>query len=338
MTNPSNLADVEALLGERGAVLGWMAKLDAADSAVPAAVRERVRRDYQLRLEGVNQQLQGHGDAIAAKLAEERAERDAAAANASSAREALAEAELRHLVGEYDRGRFEGERTRHAADIERHERALGAVSERVRKLEDALAQIVAPVQAAAVEAESTPAGGDAEEDAVTADAVDQAPPAEPEAVVAVEDEFFVDEIDEQLLAIFDGGSSQADFDVELVEEAAPVAPPPLADERGPLSFRPGTGMPPEAERTIPSIGMPADVPARFIPVTEPPRAAPTPPVPTPAPVSRGPMFEEDIVATGPTPEPPPVVAGRTLRCAECGAMNKSSEWYCEKCGAELNVG
>ena len=335
MTTPSNLADVEALLGERGAVLGWLAKLDAADSAVPSSVRERVRRDYQLRLEGVNQQLQGHGDAIAAKLADERAERDAAAANASTARDALAEAELRHLVGEYDRSRFEGERTRHAADIERHERALGAVSERVRKLEDALAQIVAPAQAVVAEAVATSSADttEPEEPAVVQVA---------EATVDVEETILEgeidDEIDEQLLAIFDGPADLSELDIELVEDTpSPGAPTPV-DERGPLSFRPGTGMPADADRSIPSFGMPAEVPARFTPASEPQRPAPPTPTPTPAPVTRGPMFEEDIVATGPTPEPSAVVAGRTLRCAECGAMNKSSEWYCEKCGAELNVG
>jgi hypothetical protein len=26
---------------------------------------------------------------------------------------------------------------------------------------------------------------------------------------------------------------------------------------------------------------------------------------------------------------------KTLKCAECGAMNTPSEWYCERCGAEL---
>jgi len=329
MTTPSNLADVEALLGERGAVLGWLGKLDAADSAVPSAVRERVRRDYQLRLEGVNQQLQGHGDAIAAKLADERAERDAAAASASTARDALAEAELRHLVGEYDRPRFESERTRHAGDIERHERALGAVSERVRKLEDALAQIVAPAQPLA--AASSPA------DPVEAATEEPEVVYATEALIEVEDVIELeDEIDEQLLAIFDGPADLGELDIELVDDtASPEAATPV-DERGPLSFRPGTGMPTEADRSIPSFGMPAEVPARFTPVTEPQRAAP--PAPTPAPVTRGPMFEEDIVATGPTPEASAVVAGRTLRCAECSAMNKSSEWYCEKCGAELNVG
>jgi hypothetical protein len=28
---------------------------------------------------------------------------------------------------------------------------------------------------------------------------------------------------------------------------------------------------------------------------------------------------------------------RTLRCSECGAMNRPLEWYCEKCGAELTA-
>jgi uncharacterized OB-fold protein len=26
---------------------------------------------------------------------------------------------------------------------------------------------------------------------------------------------------------------------------------------------------------------------------------------------------------------------KTLKCAECGSMNFPTEWYCERCGAEL---
>ena len=26
---------------------------------------------------------------------------------------------------------------------------------------------------------------------------------------------------------------------------------------------------------------------------------------------------------------------KSLKCAECGAMNYPTEWYCERCGAEL---
>jgi uncharacterized OB-fold protein len=28
-------------------------------------------------------------------------------------------------------------------------------------------------------------------------------------------------------------------------------------------------------------------------------------------------------------------AARTLKCGECGSMNRPTEWYCERCGAEL---
>ena len=28
-------------------------------------------------------------------------------------------------------------------------------------------------------------------------------------------------------------------------------------------------------------------------------------------------------------------AAKTLKCGECGAMNYPTEWYCERCGAEL---
>jgi hypothetical protein len=28
-------------------------------------------------------------------------------------------------------------------------------------------------------------------------------------------------------------------------------------------------------------------------------------------------------------------AAKSLKCAECGAMNYPTEWYCERCGGEL---
>lgn len=31
----------------------------------------------------------------------------------------------------------------------------------------------------------------------------------------------------------------------------------------------------------------------------------------------------------------PDTTARTLRCGECGTMNRPTEWYCEKCGGEL---
>ncbi len=52
----------------------------------------------------------------------------------------------------------------------------------------------------------------------------------------------------------------------------------------------------------------------------------------------------DAGSKGPE-EPPKVVPGnerpsqaaapKTLKCGECGTLNRPTEWYCERCGAEL---
>lgn len=61
--------------------------------------------------------------------------------------------------------------------------------------------------------------------------------------------------------------------------------------------------------------------------------------------------EKSPIETPPEPKPKPtpsesalgirtsgaVEQPKTLKCAECGSMNYPSEWYCERCGAELTV-
>lgn len=325
MTLPSNLADVEALLAERDAVAGWLVRIDGAGSSVPPPVRERVRLDYQHRLDGVTQRLQGHGDLIAAKLAEDRAEHDLHATGVALAREALAEAELRHMVGEYDSTYFEAERSRNVAEIERFDGSLAAVSERIVRLEDVLSLIVAPASPTEAPAAVVP----------TVAEPSFQPTVEEPAPLAAGFELEDDQIDKQLLAIFDNASDLSEMDIELVE-SAPETPSP---DRGPLSFRPGSGMPAEVRRApTPSSGKRADAPRRVAVTDEPPRSPP-PIVAVPTALgTRAAIFDDDIVAAGPPPEAAVGSAGRILRCAECGAMNKGSEWYCEKCGAELNAG
>ena len=41
---------------------------------------------------------------------------------------------------------------------------------------------------------------------------------------------------------------------------------------------------------------------------------------------------EEKLQVGPVEDP---TAKKTLKCQECGAMNRPTEWYCESCGAEL---
>ncbi len=43
---------------------------------------------------------------------------------------------------------------------------------------------------------------------------------------------------------------------------------------------------------------------------------------------------EEKLQVGPIDDP---TAKKTLKCQECGAMNRPTEWYCESCGAELTA-
>jgi uncharacterized OB-fold protein len=31
----------------------------------------------------------------------------------------------------------------------------------------------------------------------------------------------------------------------------------------------------------------------------------------------------------------PSTGVKTLKCADCGTLNRPTEWYCERCGSEL---
>jgi hypothetical protein len=107
--------------------------------------------------------------------------------------------------------------------------------------------------------------------------------------------------------------------------------------------------PPPAPRSTPS----GNTAARRV-ATPPGGAAPqgratpsdgSPPPPARAPVGGAPAPPAPRKEKVPPPEAPENALGlrssdvaeqpKTLKCAECGTMNYASEWYCEKCGAEL---
>jgi hypothetical protein len=70
------------------------------------------------------------------------------------------------------------------------------------------------------------------------------------------------------------------------------------------------------------------------PAAKPAEAAAAPKAPPPkdtAPKAPAPESALGIRTSGAVEQP------KTLKCAECGAMNYASEWYCERCGAELTV-
>jgi hypothetical protein len=340
--SPEEFEAVEQLLRERDALHGWLERLDALGSATPEAVRVKVRADYERRLADLTSGLREHGDTISVRLAEDRAEHADLSARATVSRDALAEAELRHAVGEYSQAHFEAERTRHTSDLETFELSLAAVAERIARLEAVEALARRPLATGAPES-ALPSEPDAP--AVSEPAEATGSELTSELLVEIEAEAvpmgeLAPEETDSLLAVFDE-ATEAPGQSALPE---PVSPRPPVADHGPLSFTPsgagGEPRPGPRANTIPPLGMPPAVsaPPRFVRPGE--RLAgdvpPPPPPPPPSPAAR-PFLEEEIVAAGPPPEPISVPVSRTLRCGECGAMNKPLEWYCEKCGAELTA-
>jgi hypothetical protein len=57
------------------------------------------------------------------------------------------------------------------------------------------------------------------------------------------------------------------------------------------------------------------------------KESPAEPIAVPVPTPTVPSAEGAKRETG--------SGAKTLKCAECGTMNRATEWYCERCGAEL---
>lgn len=364
MTQPADFAAVESLLEERNALREWLSRLADRSHAAPEGVRQRVRGDYQARLDGVDARLRKHANAIAGRLAEDRAEHDDLMARSQVVRDALAEAELRHAVGEYDAERFEAERVRHVAELEQFEASIGAVSERVARLEDVHAMIV---REPAVEA--SPARQESEHAVVEPEltVVEPEPEAPPTSVNVEAGEALplveigdlglgtpsadVEPAMDDLLSIFDAAEAAEVAERREAPRLDPPAersPPIRLAEQGPLSFTPSGGPEPVQPRQVvppgaPTLGMSgADLPPRFV---RPAEGRGSELVEAPSRHHHAAPQPQQQVTVIPDPEPvlPEVAAdatepaARTLRCAECGAMNRPLEWYCEKCGAELTA-
>ncbi len=127
--------------------------------------------------------------------------------------------------------------------------------------------------------------------------------------------------------------------------AQPESPAPPAGESG----KPRTPIPAASEKASETVREPPVTPAA--PAAPAASTQPQPPAPAPRAQVAEPAPELDVAAGFLTLEPsaepaatPAPKAGRsssegakTLVCKACGAKNLPTEWYCEKCGAELTA-
>jgi hypothetical protein len=291
MAKPTSDTEVtiEALLEQRTQYEEWLAKLDSSGDKAPPAVRQRVRGDYEARLQNVMEQLRGRGTAIAEELERHHASQAELDRRRRTAEEELAESEVRHTVGEYteEEWRRISDQSRH--EIEQLRTQLRGVGAEIMRLTEVQALIAAP--------RSGPS------------APQPVPRPVPKPEV-VEQAPFVTHVAEPIVE-----PEPAPPVLRVTPRPPAPQPEPAAAEVDELTFLKSVSD--EEPRTAPR--RPANQTAAPTMTSAPPRAA-EPVVQTPPALTGG------KAASG---------VAKTLKCGECGTLNRPTEWYCERCGAEL---
>jgi hypothetical protein len=263
---------IEKLLQDRNQYEQWLARLPSAGDA-PDSVRQRVRADYEARLRGVMDELRSHGDTISADLERFRASESELAKHEAAAQERIAEAEIRHAVGEFEESKWQEIREEASRGLNEARAELTQVRAEIARLAEVQGLISAP--APAVKAE--PARQEAQEF---------------EPVIVVNP-----------------------------EPAAAPAPPSAAAPQAAPRFVPKAPGAAEAAPPGDELAFLKSVTGADAAASAKPRSSGGQPAPT----------EPAAAAAKATPGQ----QAKTLKCGECGTLNRPTEWYCERCGAEL---
>lgn len=309
--------EIAVLLADRQRIQGWLDRLDRSAGSAPEAVRRRVRGDYERRLAEVVARLGGFTAAISDTLAGVQARHADLERERAGVEEALAEAELRHAVGEYSDGEWEAVARESGDRIDALGRELAALADEAGRLADVLGQVAPPASEPEPEAEPGPEPGD---DLAAA-----------ELPRAPGDDLEVEASEGQGVTLDAGATGSPEDDLGLGGSGEPIRPPLAEAPR----FTPKPGLEPRPrERPAP----------RTLRFPLPPGPAESSPA---SPLDEMTFLKAVTLDTG-TParerggvegRTPRAARGsgvaRTLKCSECGSMNRPTEWYCERCGAEL---
>lgn len=273
-----DLSEVEALLASRQRITDWLQKLEGASSKTPPAVRDRVRADYQGRLAQVVEQLRSHSDVISRSLSGLRSQAAEYEEMRREEQETLAEAELRHAVGEYGQEEWSRVEADATGKIQGLDEELGRLAAEIGRLEEVLQQMAPPVR------EPEPRPGPA-----SIESQQEAPRPLPTHPAEIPDA-------PRFVARGRG------------RESGPVRTPAPAPTRDPVVRDPA----PSALDELTFL--------KSMTIDSRPGGAPGPAAPA---------------AVEPKAERQAQAVPKTLKCGECGSLNRPTEWYCERCGAEL---
>ena len=143
------LDEIRGLVAERGRFETWLSTLEARRSATPAHVFDRVWQDYDGRRQRVADTLTGHLGALQAAESGLAGRHDELSRALAQRRDALAEVELRALVGEFDEQEGAARREEVLVAIAELEREAGVVGSELSDVRDLTAQVRGPEAPAA---------------------------------------------------------------------------------------------------------------------------------------------------------------------------------------------
>lgn len=353
---------IERLLRDRAQFVSWLTRLNSADGVptVPEGVRSRVRADYERRLEAVLTELRGHTSALEEQVAGLTGRLNELSAREGELKEQLSEAEVRHVVGEYDDAKWDGIRAELTKVILQVREELTNTGAEVTRLNDVLGTIRAPVlQETAPEPVPPPPlpslGNSAPRPAITgsgprAAVIPEMIPLAPEPPEAMTPPPAPEPVRPAASApAAPASGTELPFRAVTPKPQPPKATPAPAaprkeDTPGRTLWFP-SGKPTEGGGKLDELAFLKSVTggeaAAAAPAPAPAPPPPAPPPPTPKPRPSGGFTKPATIEAAPEPGKPASVekdrasGQKTLKCGECGTLNRPTEWYCERCGAEL---
>ncbi|OGU03417.1 MAG: hypothetical protein A2085_00805 [Gemmatimonadetes bacterium GWC2_71_10] len=317
-------SNVEKMIEQRRLIEEWLAKLAAGGSeGMPPHVIERVRNDYTARLTQVTRELGEHADGVRQGLDAAHARHAALEKEQQARKDELAELRLRRQVGELDEGRFKDQQQKLRTTVEELGKDLASALRDIDRLEEILDNMDREPDPAAREDKGEkrvepkaekPKEPEPAKAKVEAPPPPPPPPPAPPAPPAAE------------------------------QPAAPPAPaavaPPEQPAKAPDEPKPRPAEPPAADQDELSFLRSVTSGAEKAPPKPPTGKPDAPPAAPPAEGGEKPFYVLEQMPEKPKDRPSliqkaPAEGERTLTCGECGAKNLPTEWYCEKCGAEL---
>lgn len=310
------LEDVAALILERQRIENWLATLEARRGNTPDHVYDRVRGDYSTRLKAITDQLIARSAALKSHVEHLGARLTQFEGEAQRNRDVRAEAEVRMQVGELSVADWNAKARECDEAIARLTEAQTVARGQLAQAREILAMVSGQANGAGSNATPIPRGtpSAAQRRAsrpVSAEQVRQAE-ASPKGSGMDEMEFLKSVVDGQGPAAPGDGTAEGKDPAATEPEGAPDLAQTLVSRINQRNQAGKLREDGDAESLLSGIGVPKP-------------GAKTNPL-------AANVTDANPIVLHPQGGPE---RHKTLKCQECGTMNYPTEWYCERCGAEL---